>query len=209
MKRKMTMVLAAMMAAGLMAGCSSGTSAETEAAAANEQTEAETQESSQEESAEETSQEETEAAAEGEQTEILGAAAASLKKEYTLPGVSQTVILTRAPGRTPVPEKENMASLAAHKATMIIFLSVGQIGSLAGTLAESYGWETPAAVVYKASWPEEKIVRGTLKDIGEKVAEAGIKKTALIVVGEFLGNDYELSKLYDAEFETGYRKASH
>ena len=137
------------------------------------------------------------------------AAAASLKKEYTLPGVSQTVILTRAPGRTPVPEKENMASLAAHKATMIIFLSVGQIGSLAGTLAESYGWETPAAVVYKASWPEEKIVRGTLKDIGEKVAEAGIKKTALIVVGEFLGNDYELSKLYDAELETGYRKASH
>ena len=76
-------------------------------------------------------------------------------------------------------------------------------------MAESYGWETPAAVVYKASWPEEKIVRGTLKDIGEKVAEAGIKKTALIVVGEFLGNDYELSKLYDAEFETGYRKASH
>ena len=136
------------------------------------------------------------------------AAAASLKKEYTLPGVSQTVILTRAEGRTPVPEKEKIRSLAIHRATMIIFLSIGQMETLAEILAESYGPETPAAVVYKASWPEEMIIRGTLADISRKVKDAGIRKTALIAVGDFLGNNYELSKLYDATFETEYRKAS-
>lgn len=135
------------------------------------------------------------------------AAAASMKKEYTLPGVSQTVILSRLEGRTPVPEKEKILSLAKHHATMIIFLSVGKIEVLVQLLSESYERDTPAAVVYKASWPEEIIVYGTLETIADKVKAAGITKTALVVVGNFLGNAYELSKLYDQNFETEYRKA--
>lgn len=134
------------------------------------------------------------------------AAAASMKKEYTLPGVSQTVILSRLEGRTPVPEKEKILSLAKHHATMIIFLSIGKIEILVQLLSESYEKDTPVAVVYKASWPEEKIVYGTLETIAEKVKAAGITKTALIVVGDFLGDRYELSKLYDRNFETEYRK---
>lgn len=134
------------------------------------------------------------------------AAAASMKKEYTLPGVSQTVILSRLEGRTPVPEKEKILSLAKHHATMIIFLSVGKIEVLVRLLSESYEKDTPAAVVYKASWPEEMIVYGTLETIAEKVKAAGITKTALVVVGDFLGDRYELSKLYDQNFETEYRK---
>ena len=132
--------------------------------------------------------------------------AASLKKEYTLPGVSQTVILTRMEGRTPVPEKEKLADLAKHQATMIIFLSVGMMDALAKTLIPAYGESTPAAVVYKATWEDEKIVRGTLADIADKVREAGITKTALTVVGHFLGDDYELSKLYDKTFTTEFRE---
>ncbi len=132
--------------------------------------------------------------------------AASLKKEYTLPGVSQTVILTRMEGRTPVPEKEKLADLAKHQATMIIFLSVGMIDELAKTLIPAYGENVPAAVVYKATWEDEKIVRGTLADIAVKVREAGITKTALTVVGNFLGSDYELSKLYDKTFTTEFRE---
>lgn len=135
------------------------------------------------------------------------AAAAVLKKEYTLPGVSQTVILTRMEGRTPMPEGESLADLAKHHATMIIFLSVGMITKLAQTLIPEYGEDCPAAVVYKASWKDEKIVRGTLKDIAKKVQEAEIKKTALTVVGGFLGNDYELSKLYDKHFSHEYRNS--
>lgn len=133
-------------------------------------------------------------------------AAAQLKKEYTLPGVSQTVILTRMEGRTPVPETERLESLAAHRATMIIFLSVGEIETLCERLIPSYGEETPAAVVYKASWEDEKIVRGTLGTLSVKVKEAGITRTALTLVGDFLGNDYELSKLYDKTFTHGYRR---
>lgn len=138
---------------------------------------------------------------------FLGAAAA-LKKEYTLPGVSQTVILTRMEGRTPMPPKEKLIDLAAHQATMIIFLSVGMIGELAETLKKAYGANTPAAVVYKATWEDEKIVRGTLEDIAQKVKAAGITKTALTVVGGFLGDDYELSKLYDKNFTTEFRKGA-
>ena len=134
------------------------------------------------------------------------AAAASMKKEYTLPGVSQTVILSRLEGRTPVPEKEKILSLSKQHATMIIFLSVGKIEVLVQLLSESYERDTPAAVVYKASWPEEVIVYGTLETIADKVKAAGITKTALVVVGDFLGNAYELSKLYDQNFETEYRK---
>ena len=134
------------------------------------------------------------------------AAAASLKKEYTLPGVSQTVILTRMEGRTPMPEKEKLADLARHQATMIIFLSVGRMEELARQLMTAYPPETPAAVVYKASWEDEKIVMGNLTDIAQKVKEAGITKTALTVVGDFLGDRYELSRLYDKHFTHEFRK---
>lgn len=135
------------------------------------------------------------------------AVAASLKKEYTLPAVSQTVILTRMEGRTPVPPKEKLRDLAKHNATMIIFLSVGMIEELAVILREEYRENTPVAVVYKASWEDEKIVKGTLMDIAAKVKEAGITKTALTVVGDFLGDDYELSKLYDKNFSHEFRSA--
>lgn len=136
---------------------------------------------------------------------FLGAAAA-LKKEYTLPGVSQTVILTRMEGRTPVPEKERLIDLAVHNATMIIFLSVGMIETLAQTLREVYRPTTPVAVVYKATWPDQQIVRGDLTNIADKVREAGITKTALTIVGDFMGDDYDLSKLYDKTFTTEFRK---
>ena len=139
---------------------------------------------------------------------FLGAAA-SLRKEYTLPGVSQTVILTRMEGKTPVPSREKISGLAKHKATMIIFLSVGMIEQLCEMLKESYAPDTPAAVVYKATWEDEKIVRGTLEDIAPKVLAAGITKTALTIVGDFLGDDYELSKLYDKTFTTEFRKGSN
>ena len=135
------------------------------------------------------------------------AAAASLKREYTLPGVSQTVILTRMEGRTAVPEREQIEALAAHQATMVIFLSVGEIETLSKRLqAGGYPADTPAAVVYKASWEDQKIVQGTLTDIAEKVKEAGIRKTALVTGGRFLGDTFELSKLYDAHFTTEFRK---
>lgn len=134
------------------------------------------------------------------------AAAAALKKEYTLPGVSQTVILTRMEGRTPMPSKEKLIDLAKHNATMIIFLSVGMIEELSGILRTQYAETTPVAVVYKASWKEEKVVKGTLLNIAEKVRAAGISKTALTVVGDFLGDDYELSKLYDKHFTHEFRQ---
>lgn len=135
------------------------------------------------------------------------AAAATLKKEYVLPGVSQTVILTRMEGRTPVPEREDIRHLAQIGATMIIFLSVHMIEDLVERLLSGYAQETPVAVVYKASWPDEQVVVGTLADIVAKVREADIGKTALITVGHFLGDDYELSKLYDSGFSHGYRPA--
>ncbi len=133
------------------------------------------------------------------------AAAAALKKEYTLPGVSQTVILTRMEGRTEVPAREKIAALAAHKATMVVFLSVGMLEKLVIELKTGYDGNTPVAVVYKASWPEQKIVRGILEDIAGKVGQEGINKTALVVVGDFLGDGYELSKLYDKNFSHGFR----
>ncbi|HMM05172.1 MAG TPA: precorrin-4 C(11)-methyltransferase [Clostridiales bacterium] len=135
------------------------------------------------------------------------AAAAALKKEYVLPEVSQTVILTRMEGRTPVPEKEDIRNLAKINATMIIFLSVHLIEELVERLKAGYPADTPCAVVYKASWPEEKQVVGTLADIAEKVQEQGIGRTALITVGRFLGDEYALSKLYDKSFSHGYREA--
>lgn len=134
------------------------------------------------------------------------AAAAALKKEYTLPGVSQTVILTRMEGRTPMPEREKLVELAKHQATMVIFLSVGRMEELCSQLMTAYPADTPVAVVYKASWEDQKIVTGNLTNMAERVKEAGITKTALTVVGRFLGNTYELSKLYDKHFTHEFRK---
>ena len=134
------------------------------------------------------------------------AAAAAMQKEYTLPDVTQTVILTRMEGRTPVPERESIEELAKHRATMVLFLSVGMIDELVMKLKTSYPETTPVAVVYKASWTDQKIIYGTLSDIAAKVKEAGIKKTALVTVGDFLGNEYELSKLYDKTFTHEYRQ---
>lgn len=134
------------------------------------------------------------------------ATAAVLKKEYTLPAVTQTLILTRMEGRTPVPDKERIEELAKHRATMIVFLSIGVIDELAARLKTGYAENTPVAVVYKASWQEQKIVRGNLNNIARLVKEAGISKTALVVVGDFLGDEYELSKLYDKNFSHEYRK---
>jgi precorrin-4/cobalt-precorrin-4 C11-methyltransferase len=137
------------------------------------------------------------------------AAAAAIKKEFTLPSVSQTVILTRMEGRTPVPEKESIESLASHRATMCLFLSVHMIQRLVDRLLTSYSLDTPIAVIQKASWKDQKIVMGTLEDISEKVKAAGITKTAQILVGNFLGDEYELSKLYDKNFSHEYRKAKN
>ena len=134
-------------------------------------------------------------------------AAAALNAEYTLPTVSQTVIITRMEGRTPVPEGEKLASLAAHGATMVIFLSIGLIDKVQEALLQgAYTSATPAAVVYKATWPEQKVLRCTVGSLARSTREADITKTALIVVGDFLGMKYERSKLYDPAFTTGFRK---
>lgn len=134
-------------------------------------------------------------------------AAAAVHAEYTLPGVSQTVILTRREGRTPVPESEKLSSLAQHGSSMVIFLSTGMLEEVQKDLLQgAYTEQTPAAIVYKATWPEEKVARCTLGTLTKTGTEAGIHKTALILVGNFLAGDYERSKLYDPGFTTGYRK---
>ena len=134
-------------------------------------------------------------------------AAAALQAEYTLPGVSQTVIITRAAGRTPVPEKENIRSLAAHRATMAIFLSAGLLEQLEEDLVEGgYPPETPAAIVYKATWPDEKVCICQVSTLAETAQKEGINKTALILVGDFLGQQYDRSLLYHPNFTTGFRE---
>lgn len=134
-------------------------------------------------------------------------AAASLKAEYTLPNVSQTVIITRAAGRTPVPEGQSIRELASHKTTMIMFLSTALTETLqAELIAGGYSEDTPAAVVYKATWPEERIYRCTVGDLHETVVREGLKKTALIVVGDCMGDDYMRSLLYHPSFTTEFRK---
>lgn len=137
-------------------------------------------------------------------------AAAALCAEYTLPNVSQTVIITRMEGRTPVPEAEQLEKLAAHGATMVIFLSIGLVDKVQQALLESGGYrlDTPAAVVYKATWPEQKVVRCTVSTLAEETRKNGITKTALIVVGDFLGENYERSKLYDPAFTTEFRQGT-
>ena len=136
------------------------------------------------------------------------AAAAALETELTLPEVSQTVIITRPEGRTPKPSKEAISKLAEHQATMCIFLGVHMIEDVVKDLLTHYPSETPVAVVQKASWPDEKIVRGTLDNIASKVAESDIKKTAMIVVGDVLETENVTpSKLYDKKFAHEYRKS--
>lgn len=136
------------------------------------------------------------------------AACASIKREFTLPDISQTIILTRIKGRTPVPEDENLVSLAKHKASMAIFLSVQAIEKVVEELIEGYGRDdVPVAVVYKASWEDERIVFGSLKDIAKKVEKEDIRKTAQILVGDFIEGEYERSKLYDPDFSHEYREA--
>lgn len=136
-------------------------------------------------------------------------AAAALKTEYTLPDVSQTVIITRAAGRTPVPERESICALAAHQATMVLFLSTSLTKTLQQELqAGGYPGTTPAAVVYKATWPEERIYRCTVETLHKTVTENGLTKTALIVVGECMGERYLRSLLYHPGFSTGFREAS-
>lgn len=136
----------------------------------------------------------------------FSAAAASLKREFTLPGVSQTVILTRRAGRTPVPEGESIDKLAAHGASMAIFLSAGQLEALVEDLKKGYADDTPMAVVYKATWADEIVVRSTLKNIVKDMEGRDIYKHAQILIGDFLDADYDKSKLYDKHFSTEYRK---
>jgi precorrin-4/cobalt-precorrin-4 C11-methyltransferase len=134
------------------------------------------------------------------------AAASQLKRELTVPEITQTVILTRMEGRTPVPERERIEELARHRCTMCVFLSVGMMKDLVRQLRAHYPKETPVAVVYRASWEDERIVRGNLADITGRVAEAGIRKTAMIVVGNALLDSKTFSKLYDGHFTHGYRE---
>ena len=135
-------------------------------------------------------------------------AAAALNAEYTLPEVSQSVIITRMAGRTPVPERERLRALAAHGCTMVLFLSTGLLEEVEEELAAGgYAPDTPAAIVYKATWPEEKVYRCTVSTLAETARKNGVTKTALITVGHFLGDDYERSKLYDPAFTHGCREA--
>jgi precorrin-4/cobalt-precorrin-4 C11-methyltransferase len=142
------------------------------------------------------------------------AAAAVLGCEFTLPEVAQTAIFTRMAGRTPVPEGEALASLAAHGATLVLFLSAQMIHRVVRELASGYPPDTPVAVVYRATWPDQKVVRGCLSDIVEKVRAAGIKMTAIIVVGRVLDGlvmpdaAFRHSKLYDPAFTHGFRRAA-
>ena len=136
-------------------------------------------------------------------------AAASLRAEYTLPEVSQTVIITRAAGRTPGPQGQSIRSLAAHRATMVLFLSTSLTRQLQADLLEGgYPADTPAAIVYKATWPEEKIFRTTLENLHRTVTDNGLTKTSLIVVGDCLGDNVIRSLLYHPGFTTEFREAS-
>lgn len=136
-------------------------------------------------------------------------AAAALRAEYTLPSVSQSIIITRQAGRTPVPDRESIRSFAAHGATMVIFLSAGMTDKVQEELiAGGYSENTPAAIVYKATWPDEKVLRCSVGTLNKTAIENGVNNLALLCVGDFLGNDYELSKLYDKSFTTGYRQGT-
>ena len=136
-------------------------------------------------------------------------AASSLRAEYTLPDVSQTVIITRAAGRTPVPEGQSIRELASPRSTMVLFLSTGLTEKLQRELLEGgYPGSTPVAVVFKATWPEEKVFRCTVETLHRTVTENHLSKTALIIVGDCLGSRYERSRLYAPDFSTEFRESS-
>lgn len=137
------------------------------------------------------------------------ASCAAIKGEFTLPGISQTIIITRLEGRTPVPNTESLELLAAHKASMAIFLSVGNMERAVKKLKQGYGRsDVPVAVVYKATWEDQKVIIGTLDDIAQKVKDHGIKNFAMILVGDFINGKYERSRLYDPSFSHGFRRAT-
>lgn len=136
-------------------------------------------------------------------------AAASLKQEFTLPEVSQTVIITRQAGRTAVPERERIRSLAAHRATMVLYLSTSLTEELQEELLEGgYPGSTPVAVVFKASWPDERIFRCTLDTLHKTVTENKLTRTSLIIVGDCMGEKYAKSFLYDPSYERPYHQAA-
>ena len=136
-------------------------------------------------------------------------AAAALKAEYTLPNISQSVVITRMEGRTPVPEKEKIELWASHNSTMVIFLSMSLLDGLVDRLISGgYDPKTPAAIVYKATWDDEKVFRCCVEDIAKTAAENGITKTALVVVGRVLDTEYDRSKLYHPDFTTEFRKGN-
>jgi precorrin-4/cobalt-precorrin-4 C11-methyltransferase len=142
-------------------------------------------------------------------TSLLGAAA-SMNLELTLPGITQTIIITRAEFRTPVPDREKISELSKHGCTMAFYLSVHLLDRVIEELLEGgiYDNETPVAIVYKATWKEEKIVKGTIGTISKKVKEEKIVKTALIIVGDVISpKKYEFSKVYDSQFTHGFRKS--
>ena len=135
------------------------------------------------------------------------ASCAVIQREFTVPDVSQTVIVTRLEGRAPVPADEDLELLAKHKCSMAIFLSVKQIETVVKKLKKGYGRDDiPVAVIYKATWPDQQIIRGTLRDIAEKIQSAGIQKFSQILVGDFIEGDFERSQLYHPEFSHGFRK---
>jgi precorrin-4/cobalt-precorrin-4 C11-methyltransferase len=139
----------------------------------------------------------------------FSAAAAAVGRELTLPELSQTIILTRAEGRTPMPDGEKLADLARHRATLVFFLSITLLGKVARELGPIYGEDCPVFVVHRATWPDQVIVRGTLADIFNKVREAKITSQSIILVGRVLtATDFADSRLYDPTFSHGYRKAS-
>lgn len=136
------------------------------------------------------------------------AAAAALKIELTCPNVSQTVILSRTSGRTPMPKHQDIETLAQSRSTLCLFLSIHKISEVAKQLVEYYGQDCPVAVVYRASWPDQVVIEGTIDDIEGKVGNSGIKKTAIVIVGHALAKPDTESKLYDSHFTHGYRKGS-
>lgn len=136
-------------------------------------------------------------------------AAAALGAEYTLPGISQTVILSRMEGRTPVPPDEEISKLASHKASLVLFLSSSMVEQLVEKLLlGGYTKDTPAAIVYKATWPDQKIMRTTVGGLAKTAGENSISKTALLLIGDFLGDEYQRSKLYDGGFSHEFRTAN-
>lgn len=137
------------------------------------------------------------------------ASAASLGSELTLPGVTQTIIVTRAESRTKVPKRERISALAKHKATMIFYLSVHLISDIVKeAIKGGYQKSTPVAAIYRASWKDEKIITGTLGDIAKKIRKEKITRTAIIIIGDIVNpKSYEYSRLYDKTFTHGFRKA--